>query len=697
MEIIAKKDNIIEESISKEYATYSKEEKKELHRKYQETYVQNPAKFNQMVKKLETVIFKQIPASPEEFLDYHNGWVPKKDIWPHIKEDFINILNNRTNYFELSFYGSTRQGKTFLAILLIMYTIHFVHCLRDPGTYYRLSSGTKLVIYLVSFKFDKIKELYLDPLYEYLTHADRYIRKIQHHYVEAEQKEVGLEKIVWSSAGQGGTVLTLASGLQIRVGNQNPDEIIGANVIQVYISEIAFFINQPGASEERIFELYTNAYSRIRATVGKNYLAWIFLDSSANFSESRIERHIIKTLQYRENVYFRWRSQWEARPWDFPKYYEGVNKLKQQGFNEENLKQELLKQGYVFNVITGNGNVPAAIVTNPLQLKDVPKDLIDFVPIDVYNEYDQNPIKSIKDIGGKPTSNESKFIQNVAIIDSIFNNPHLKNIEGGLVADAADFPEDLLWKQVEQVFFHKMFNGRNQIYRAPTEPRFIGIDVATSAKGDIYGFAMGHMEHSKLLRERMFIYDFCFVIQPGKEGINLSAVEHFILDLMEKGNVSIIDLASDTFQSTQTIQTIKRMNINVSKPHLDTSLEPYIRMLTSLVTGTVKAGKNIFLKNNLRCLERVRPDNGKEKIDHPKGPTVNKYFGDWNNSEAGKNAKDCSDAACSALYSAMESQIMPTVIYEDENKRQSIKTNDVVYQEGIDEAFSKITGEFWKI
>ena len=33
MEIIAKKDNIIEESISKEYATYSKEEKKRTSQK----------------------------------------------------------------------------------------------------------------------------------------------------------------------------------------------------------------------------------------------------------------------------------------------------------------------------------------------------------------------------------------------------------------------------------------------------------------------------------------------------------------------------------------------------------------------------------------------------------------------------------------------------------------------------------------
>ena len=700
MDIIANKNKVIEETISQEYVKYSDEEKKNLHALYHK-YNQNPEKFNELIKKLEKVIFKSKPPTGKEFLDTKNKWLPQKlldSLYDHVREDFLNIIDGEKNPFQLAFYGAQRLGKTFLARLLIIYTIVFIHHLRSPALYYNLSPITSLALYFISFKFDKTRQLYLAPIYKYLMASERFVRIKFQDKVAEEQEQYGCDKIVWSKAAESGE-MTLASGLQILLGNDNPNEILGADILQCYVSEIAFFIDEAGASEEEIFTLYTSAYDRIDATVGKGeFLSYIYLDSSANYADSKIEQHIIKNLQFDKDCYFRWRSRWEARPYKFPRWNKAVKELEDKNLNTDEINQLLLKQGKVFNVITGNGSIPSALVTNPLQLNGIPRDLIDYVPIDVFTQYEHNLVRSIKDIGGKPTSNESKLIQNTKLVDSIFDNIHLKNIEGGLIADAGDFPEELLWKQIEQIFFHKQFNGRTQIYRAPNEPRFVGIDVATSAKGDVYGFSMGHLEYSKMLKERMFISDFTFVILPGSEGINLSAVEHFIMDLMEKGNVSIIDLASDTFQSTQTMQNIKRRNINISKPQIDTSLEPYIRLLTSLVTGTCKAGKNIFLRNNLKCLERTRPDNGKEKINHPKGPTVNKYFGDWNNSEAGKNAKDCADALCSAHFIAMESQILPITYYEDENKKCNqivIKDND--YIKDMDDAYKKITGEFFKM
>ena len=693
MDIIEKKDYLIEDIISTEYDKYSDDEKKNLHILYHK-YNQNPEKFNELIRKLERVIFKRRPPTGKEFLDVKNKWLPQKlldSLYDHVREDFLNIIDGKENPFKLTFYGAQRLGKTFLARLLIIYTIVFIHHLRSPALYYHLSPITSLALYFISYKFDKTRQLYLAPIYKYLTASERFLRIKFQDKVAEEQEQYGCDKIVWSKAAASGEI-TLASGLQILLGNDNPNEILGADILQCYVSEISFFIDEAGASEEEIFTLYTSAYDRIDATVGKGeLLSYIYLDSSANYADSKIEQHIIKNLQFDKECYFRWRSRWEARPYKFPKWYRAVQEFQKIYTNEDALRQVLLEKGFVFNVITGNGSIPAQIVTHQAQLNEIPKDLIDYVPVDVRKQYDENLIQSIKNIGGKPTSNESKLIQNTKLVDLIFSNEHLKNVEGGLIADARDFPEGLLWNQIEQKFFHRLFNGRNQIYRAPYEPRFVGIDVAHSAKGDVYGFAIGHLEYSKVL-QRMFILDMCFVILPGSEGINLSAVEHFIFDLMNKGNVSIFDLSSDTFQSAQVLQDLKRIGINITRPHLDTSLEPYIRLLTSLVNSTVKAGKNIFLSNNLKCLERARKDNGMEKIDHPNGPTVNKYFGDWNNSEAGKNAKDCSDAFCSAHFSAINSELIPTVIYEDENKRCGIVIKDADYDNQIENAFDLLTG-----
>lgn len=592
----------------------------------------------------------------------------------------------------------TITHNSFMSVLLMMYTIVYIHHLREPALFYGLSPGTSLAMYIISFNKSKPKEIYLDPLYDYLENAPRFERVIQTKQVSKKQKEIGIDRIVWSSADISSSGhLTLDSGLTIRTGNKNPNDIIGANVIQAYISEIAFFIEEAGASEDKIFELYTNSYSRIRATVGKDYLTWVLLDSSANYADSKIEKHIIEKLQYSEDTYFQWRWQWAARPWDFPVYYKGLQELgilNRVPTEEEN--KILLEKGLVFRVITGNGSIKAKFVKSDNDLQDIPPDLIDYPPIDVYTEYENNLIKSIKDIGGKPTSNESKFIQNIKLIDNMFDT-RLTNIEHGIVADAASVPENLIWEQIVDKFFTTSPDGSYHLIRAPYETRFLSIDTAHSYKGDVYGFCLGHLEFSTKLNETMFITDFNFPLLPGKEGINLTASELFITDLITKGNINLHTFSTDTFQSAQMKQNLKRFGINILSLSVDTSLEPYQRLLTCLLTNTIKSGRNIFCKNNLKCIERKRvmdKDNNLkgEKIDHPKGNTNNIYDGDWSTSTCGINAKDVSDTLAACSYSAFESGIRPLTIYEHENKRLYDSYDPLLLHEQIQDAIKIIKG-----
>ncbi len=633
---------------------------------------------------LEHAVFKKIPPTPEEFLDPKHKWLPEDvivSIYPHVKKDFIKIINGSKDFSTISMYGATRLGKTLMARLLIIYTIVFIHHLRYPQLYYNLSPMTKLAIYFISFKFDKTRQLYLQHIYNYLDHSDRFIRVKFQDQVSKEQAKYGCEKIVWSKASIVGEI-TLDSGLQLILGNKNPDEIIGADIIQCYISEITFFINQAGATEDDIFDLYTNADDRIRATVGNDYLTWVFLDSSANYEDSKIEKYILEELQYNKNTYFTWRSQWEARPHIFPRWYRGYNKFKKQGLDIDEFNRKMYESGYTFKVITGNGDIPARLVEKGDDISSIPVDLIDHVPIDVYFSYKRNPLKSIKDIGGKPTSKDSRFIQSKQLLNILFDNPYLENIEGGIVADASEQPERLIWNKIEHKFFARV-DKRYVIKRAHKEPRFLAIDTAFSTKGDLFGLGMVHLEWSRELDENIVVTDFAFPLLPGKEGINLTAVEKFIIELVILGNLKIIEVNADSFQSEQTMQNLKRYNIEAKKQSVDKYLSPYQNMLTLLINEQLKAGKNIFLKNNLLSLERKKEDGKKEKIDHTKGNTVNQYYGDFENSQAGVHAKDVSDTIASASFSATNSTIQPVTIYEDENRKwmKDKKTIDTVVQE----------------
>jgi hypothetical protein len=85
----------------------------------------------------------------------------------------------------------------------------------------------------------------------------------------------------------------------------------------------------------------------------------------------------------------------------------------------------------------------------------------------------------------------------------------------------------------------------------------------------------------------------------------------------------------------------------------------------------IKAGKNIYLKNNLYCLQLTTNESKHQKIDHPKGTVIHDYNGNWNTSQVGINAKDVSDAVCQAVWGAKNVDYIPSTCYEDENLRFS--------------------------
>ena len=636
----------LQKLIDEKYDALSLEEKRQLY----DIYSDSNLDMGSLAQKAKLLIFKELPPTGAEFLDPENGWLPKSvtdSIFPHVRQDFLNIVDGNKNYFQLCFYGATRLGKTYFANLMIIYSIIFIHHLREPALYYGLSPLTDLCIYFISFSFSKTQQLYLKPIYKILEKSKKFIQIKFQDKVKEEQQKYGCDKIVYSKAATVGEI-TLASGLQLLLGNDDPTQIIGANIWQCYISEIAFFCERAGASEEEIFRLYSDAYSRIRATVGKDYLTFIFLDSSANHTDSIIENHIIKNLQFSPDTYFTWRNQWECNPKSFPIWKE---------------------TGKTFKVITGNNSIPARMVTFNGQLEGVPPDLIIDVPIDVKKEFETNLAKQIKDIAGRPTNNESKFIQQASFINNIFDNPVLKNIICHLKCDANDRPEQLIWNQLSDQFFKKSFDGKYYFYRAPKEARMIGLDLGYSLTGDATGLCMLHKEWSKVHKEVIYVIDFCFGIVAREKSVNLEAISQFVYDLQVFGNTYIKSCYIDTFQSELIKQNLERRNISTIKQSVDRELTPYQYMLTCMANGLIKAGQNIYLKNNLYCLQIVKNDNGKEKIDHPKGTVIHDYNGDWETSQVGINAKDISDAVCQALWGAKNIDYIPSCCYEDENDR----------------------------
>jgi hypothetical protein len=649
-----------EDKIQQDYDKSSPEERKklyELFKKYSPTSeLDNDDAILETYKQMKRVIYKDgiAPPTPRQFLDPAYGWLPKRyvdDLRDWVKTDFIEFFENQDKYNQTVQYGATRLGKTVLALLCMLYTIVYCHHLRDMQAYYGVAQSTSLCMYILSFKYDKVYEIYLKKIFQLMEKNDRFVEVKRQDLVKKRQAELGQDYIVYSKASTVGEI-TLASELQIICGNDDALSVIGSDILQAYVSEIAFFIEKAGATEEEIFRLYSDTVQRIFNTVGYANLAFTYLDTSANNSESKIENYILKTLRYEKDVMFRQRSQWEVKELltkNFPIWSQ---------------------TGETFKICSGDGRYPAKIIEDPSELNEYPKELIREIPIDSLRAFKRNLAKSIKDIAGIPTSGENKFISNTSLIDRVFDNPSLKNIEHGIICDVKETNTHIIWDSIVDKFFVKYDQTNYVLKRCPKEARYIGLDLAFSAFGDVASIALMHKEYSRQKKTTVYVYDFVLAILPGENGINLGSITQFVIDLKEKGKVFINGGAIDSFQSQTIIQTIEAKGINIKKHSNSMDNETHYNILNELMSGTIKVGKNIFLKNNMQSLYRSKDKNKKvERIVHTEGKSEITYNGDWEKSECGLHHDDCYVAMYQAYWSGHAVDDLPGEVYEDQNRK----------------------------
>jgi hypothetical protein len=244
-----------------------------------------------------------------------------------------------------------------------------------------------------------------------------------------------------------------------------------------------------------------------------------------------------------------------------------------------------------------------------------------------------------------PTTKESTAIP-LRYQDDFQNNPERAWRDLGAVASLVLEP---YFKQYDTVLTRVDYNldtGIDQ-YGAlkPTlkpisgQTYYIHIDLALT--GDACGFAMAHKQFDAQRKEEIVV-DIIHRIKGSKEKeIDISEVKNIVLAIKHRG-FRLGKVTYDRFQSAQSIQDLKRQNIEAENLSVDTSLAPYDTLKELIYSGKIRYPfHEIFLKE----IQRLELVQGK-KIDHP-----------------AKGSKDCADAVAGAIYSAVEGQgtRVPTV------------------------------------
>jgi len=608
--------------------------------------------------------YREKPPSSREFLT--NEWIgPMADsIHPHIREIFEDFWGFQSPYRHLIMGNAIGVGKSTLATLHNLYVSVHLYLMWNAKRFFELAPSTSIVQAFISFSMDKATQLLLQPFIQILTTSPKFRRVKQEEYLKTQQ-EKNPDKICWTSASKIGA-LQFSGDIHYIVAS-GPHQLLGLNMIQSTMSEISFFIDR-GFSPEYIWRIYQDSKSRIFSRFGNKQFCGTVLDSSPNdLDASPIDKYIFTGEAHKDKEnYVSIGSQWEM--------YEKDPERKR----VKALYPIYALTGETFPVFRGNSSLPPEMVY-PDNLHTFDPSELYHVPIDLKREFEQATEKNVKDVCGWPANTSGKLINSQLRIEEIFT-PQLKNVYSYIKVPATEPAKHLIWNQIKDKFFIQTGPDRWEFYRAPRARRYLHFDQAET--GDFAGIAMSHREYDLKRNEFIIVHDFVLAVTGGQNArINLDAFRQFPEDLRNLGKIDLQSVTFDRFQSSTTVQYLKEQGFNAKQFSVDTSVDPYISYAALINIGNVKAGRNIFLKNNIKSLQEVKTTSGRRKIDHMIGKIVRDDGAHWVVSQMGMYAKDCSDCCAATAY---------LLVHQDEGTPQYVYDRDL--DKPFEDEFVPLTG-----
>lgn len=557
---------------------------------------------------------------------------------------------------------------SYLSVLINLYVATHMALMRNPWKYFGLNPATQLTQLLISYSIKKSGELLLDPFMSILA-ASPFFERIKTldgmlHKEDEFQRNHKVNKIYWTTAAKtsdimfsGGTTIKLTSSVQ---------GLLGLSVVTATMSELTFF-TLAGKSDDYIMELYNKTRGRVYSRMKGNYYGRTILDSSPNNLDSPIDSYIMNDARKDKTNYIIEGSIWKWVPEDYP-------------------------SGNTFNVYTGGSGDPPRIIENEAEIPNLNPTKVLKVPEELHQFFKDDLIESIKDLAGIPVGNQSSLITNYAILEECFE-PNLRNLYYAIEADSKSNPRRLIWDQIADKFFKKKA-GNLEFWYKPLIPRCISVDQSFAT--DTTCIAMSHPERLPASDDIVYITDFTIVIIPVKGShINLAAIGEFIEELHVLGHLNIEHVSFDQFQSETTVQNLERDGYNVEKLSVDRTNGPYLDLLELIRQGRWKVGRNIFIKNNLKSLHMVGPDQDTRrknpKIDHDnsKPPITTSNDMSWETSLIGSYGKDSTDAIAASIQLVKKYYPLAIDTWDPEaTKIQGLASSD----EDRAEAYKKMRG-----
>lgn len=567
----------------------------------------NPAYIYAMQK------LRRMPVTIEEFVasgDFlgNDTSRPVIEIWPTLEKSIYeinqDILAGHKNPNEVLMLGASGTGKSVRSIVSNLYQLYVADCFDWPQDMFQLSRPTELVFMFLSIKPSTAEKVLYKPFRQYFESMPFTAKYIEY------DKDITSE-------------LRLNNNKTVRFGSANVNSLIGHAIMSGAIDEINFFARVEKSKQtpdggtfdqaDLVHKTLLNRRESRFTSAGPNPgLICVSAQTKykGDFTDRRIEQ--IKKNNEKNVLYYR------------EKRYEVVPKERLSHDAEGNL--------VTFQILVGTDEYPTRIIDEHSKYALPPRATVLDIPMTYYDTFKRDPEHGLREIVGIATNAITPFI------------PQRHKIHEAAAAWTAR--EQKEWTTQSNYVLNE-YNTLSEVgmpviipENLPKDgkPRFVHVDLAVSS--DRCGIGICHIDgYVEVGGERLpyYVVDWVVTLEPDSlNQVDIAEVRRWVVDLKLKHGLDIARVSYDGYQSTESVQMIRKLGINSLNISVDKTLEPYEVLREGVYTNRVAMPDNDLLKSELAGLElNLNANQGKGKVDHT--PIV---------------GKDAADAMCGAIFNA---------------------------------------------
>lgn len=551
----------------------------------------------------------QPPVDIEEFLDSPE-FLGATDLtlWPEVRRSIIEMNKEWWKgpdhaKREAILSGATGTGKTEISKVDAAYTLHILHCLKNPQVVYGLPSATSILLVIQSAKPHVTKKVVYSPLRTYIENIPWFQQFARFDpYVESEM---------------------MFNGKNIRIvpAGADADAILGEAIIWALLDEANFMpvvLNSKRADGgSGRGGLYDQAAATHAAVTRRRNSRFVY-------HGPQIGKIIVASSSLYEHD-FTSKREAAARAATNRKHFFVYHKMRFEVMPQEKFSGKTFKAA-ILNDITGE----VAFFMDGEEPPDHVHEVIE-IPMEYHQDFTDDPLGALRDICGKNVSGGiAPFFRRRDKIAKYFENGEKIGLESILVKDNVILGLDGMPMVVKG-------------HRAPMpkRPRYVHIDL--SLNQDSCGVSMVRFDgfvdvtrHTGVVEKLpLATVEISCTIKPDSlTEIDIAEVRAWVQQLKNKYKYPIKAVTYDGWMSQESIQAWRKSGMKSGRLSVDKTTGPYKALREALYDERLRGYYQPVITQEMTELEY---DEKKDKVDHPPS-----------------GSKDGLDAVCGAYNSMLK-------------------------------------------